>query len=60
VNFLMYGENTKYHSNPYIQGTTVPCDTYMYMHKEQHARIEKSILALNGTEQAMMCCEQHA
>ena len=22
----MYGENTKYHSNPYIQGTTVPCD----------------------------------
>ena len=23
----MYGENTKYHSNPYIQGTTVPCDT---------------------------------
>ena len=26
VNFLMYGENTKYHGNPYIQGTTVPCD----------------------------------
>ena len=25
-NFLMYGENTKYHVNPYIQGTTVPCD----------------------------------
>ena len=23
----MYGENTKYHGNPYIQGTTVPCDT---------------------------------
>ena len=23
----MYGENTKYHSNPYIQGTTVPCDS---------------------------------
>ena len=23
----MYGENTKYHVNPYIQGTTVPCDT---------------------------------
>ena len=22
----MYGENTKYHSNSYIQGTTVPCD----------------------------------
>ena len=22
----MYGENTKHHSNPYIQGTTVPCD----------------------------------
>ena len=22
----MYGENTKYNSNPYIQGTTVPCD----------------------------------
>ena len=22
----MYGENTKYHVNPYIQGTTVPCD----------------------------------
>ena len=22
----MYGGNTKYHSNPYIQGTTVPCD----------------------------------
>ena len=26
TDFLMYGENTKYHSNPYIQGTTVPCD----------------------------------
>ena len=25
----MYGENTKYHSNPYIQGTTVPCDTHV-------------------------------
>ena len=24
--FSNYGENTKYHSNPYIQGTTVPCD----------------------------------
>ena len=24
----MYGQNTKYHSNPYIQGTTVPCDIY--------------------------------
>ena len=24
----MYGENTKHHSNPYIQGTTVPCDIY--------------------------------
>ena len=23
----MYGENRKHHSNPYIQGTTVPCDT---------------------------------
>ena len=23
----MYGENTKHHSNPYIQGTTVPCDS---------------------------------
>ena len=23
----MYGGNTKYHVNPYIQGTTVPCDT---------------------------------
>ena len=22
----MYGGNTKYHGNPYIQGTTVPCD----------------------------------
>ena len=22
----MYGGNTKYHSNPYTQGTTVPCD----------------------------------
>ena len=22
----MYGENTKYLSNPYIQGTTVTCD----------------------------------
>ena len=22
----MYGGNTKYHVNPYIQGTTVPCD----------------------------------
>ena len=27
----MYGENTKYHSNPYIQGTTVPCDDYYIM-----------------------------
>ena len=25
----MYGENTKYHSNPYIQGTTVPCDNLL-------------------------------
>ena len=24
--FLMYGGNTNYHVNPYIQGTTVPCD----------------------------------
>ena len=23
---MLYGGNTKYHSNPYIQGTTVPCD----------------------------------
>ena len=22
----MYGENTKYHNDLYIQGTTVPCD----------------------------------
>ena len=22
----MYGGNTNYHGNPYIQGTTVPCD----------------------------------
>ena len=26
----MYGGNTKYHSNPYIQGTTVPCDVLTY------------------------------
>ena len=31
----MYGGNTNYHVNPYIQGTTVPCDnvpiaTYVY------------------------------
>ena len=26
----MYGGNTNYHGNPYIQGTTVPCDTYIY------------------------------
>ena len=27
----MYGENTKYHGNPYIQGTTVPCDVHAYI-----------------------------
>ena len=25
----MYGGNTKYHVNPYIQGTTVPCENTM-------------------------------
>ena len=24
----MYGGNTNYHGNPYIQGTTVPCDMH--------------------------------
>ena len=33
VNFLMYGENIyKNHSNPYIQGTTVPCEQLNLRH----------------------------
>ena len=30
----MYGENTKYHGNPYIQGTTVPCDRSTFIFRE--------------------------
>ena len=40
VNFLMYGGNTKYHVNPYIQGTTVPCDTYYGLQLCNHIYIQ--------------------
>ena len=55
----MYGENTKHHSNPYIQGTTVPCDSACTHKFPQGTSHEWICITLSGIVLSLQNLELH-